>query len=121
MSLLYKWISKEKLSNRANSASVTRDLWDRGELPVGRLLGLARRFRGLSQTELAARLNVSNTNVSRIEHGADLRVSTLVELSRELKLEVLLVPKEHLGAVRALLDSLDAAEADRPAPKPRFA
>jgi hypothetical protein len=49
---------------------------------------------------------MSGANLSRIEHGADLRVSTLLEVARALQLEPLLVPKEYLPAVRALLDDL---------------
>jgi transcriptional regulator with XRE-family HTH domain len=95
--------------------------WGRGEAPVGRLLALARRFRGLSQIELAARLNVSNANISRIEHGADLRVSTLVEVSRALQMEPVLIPKEYVTAVRALLESSYGAQTEGPAQQPRFA
>lgn len=95
--------------------------WGRGETPVGRLLALARRSRGLSQVELAERLNVSNANISRIEHGADLRVSTLVEVSRALQMEPVLIPKEHVSAVRALLDASYEADAEGSARQPRFA
>ena len=78
-------------------------------------------MRGLSQTQLAATLNVSNANISRIEHGADLRVSTLVEIARALKMEPVLVPKEHITAVRALLDSIsDSRNEDEPIQRPRF-
>jgi transcriptional regulator with XRE-family HTH domain len=81
------------------------------------LLAVARRARGLSQAELADRLGVTNANISRIERGSDLKVSTLVDVARELKFEPLLVPKEHLSSVRALLGSLqhdDTAQPERP-------
>ena len=93
--------------------------WGSGEHSVGRLLALARRARGLSQTELARRLNVTNANISRIEHGSDLKVSTLIDLARELRLEPLLVPKEHLSSVRGLLDALQHGESDQHE-RPRF-
>ena len=44
---------------------------------LGALLARARRERGISQAELARRLGMSGPHLSRIEHGADLRVSTL--------------------------------------------
>jgi transcriptional regulator with XRE-family HTH domain len=88
---------------------------------IGSLLAIARKMRGLSQTELATMLNVSNANISRIEHGADLRVSTLIEIARALKIEPVLIPKEHLTAVRALLDSIaNARNEDEPIQRPRF-
>ncbi len=99
----------------------SRALWDSAGESAGHLLRIARRLRGITQTELAARLDVSNANISRIEHGSDLRVSTLVEFARELQLELILVPKEHLTAVRALLDSLDTPAPTGNAQKPRFA
>ncbi len=85
--------------------------WGGTRKPVGHLLAERRRARGLSQTELAGRLGKSNANVSRIEHGTDLRVSTLLDVARELRLEPFLVPKEHVPAVRALLRSLEYGEA----------
>jgi HTH-type transcriptional regulator/antitoxin HipB len=77
--------------------------------PLGALLARTRRERGLSQVELAGRLGMSGPHLSRIEHGADLRVSTLLDIARELRLEPVLVPKQHLAAVRALL-AADARE-----------
>lgn len=82
-------------------------LWNwGGETSVGRILAAARERLGLSQGELARRLAVSGANLSRIEHGADLRVSTLVDIARALQLEPMLVPKENVPSVRALLNDL---------------
>jgi len=108
---------------RVKDADAIRMLWnlESGERAVGHVLSVARRSRGVTQTELAARLAVSNANISRIEHGGDLRVSTLVDFARELELELVLVPKEHLSAVRALLDSLEVPVPPADPQKPRFA
>ena len=95
--------------------------WGQDDRSIGSLLAVARRTRGLSQTKLAASLKVSNANISRIEHGADLRVSTLVEIARALKMEPVLIPKEYITAVRALLDSVsDTQNEDEPIQRPRF-
>jgi transcriptional regulator with XRE-family HTH domain len=85
-----------------------------GDTPIGRLLASARERLGLSQSELARRLGVSGANLSRIEHGADLRVSTLVDIARALQLEPMLVPKERVPSVRALLDDLQRAHDTEP-------
>ena len=77
-----------------------------GGTGLGRILATARGRLGLSQSELARRLGVSGANLSRIEHGTDLRVSTLLEIARALQLEPMLVPKESVPSVRALLDDL---------------
>jgi HTH-type transcriptional regulator / antitoxin HipB len=79
--------------------------WRWGEAgAIGRILAAARERAGLSQGELARRLAVSNANLSRIEHGSDLRVSTLLEIARELQLEPMLIPKSLAPAVRAMLE-----------------
>lgn len=82
------------------------------EAPVGRLLAAARERLGISQSELARRLGVSGANLSRIEHGADLRVSTLVDVARALQLEPMLVPKSAVPSVRALLDDIGRTTAE---------
>jgi transcriptional regulator with XRE-family HTH domain len=75
-----------------------------GEKPLGRLLADERERQGISQGALARRLGVSAPNLSRIERGADLRASTLVEIARALGLEPVLIPKHAISAVRALVD-----------------
>jgi HTH-type transcriptional regulator / antitoxin HipB len=77
---------------------------------IGRILAAAREYAGLSQTELARRLDVSASNLSRIEHGADLRVSTLLEIARELQFEPMLIPKNLVPAVRAILEEPQGGE-----------
>lgn len=64
---------------------------------------------------------MSGPHLSRIEHGADLRVSTLLDIARELRLEPVLVPKLQLSAVRGLLASLGAEEAPGRPERGRFA
>lgn len=73
---------------------------------VGKLLGTARRALHLSQAELARRLGVSQVNVSRIEAGGDMRVSTLIDIARALGFELMIVPKAAAPAVRSVLDDV---------------
>jgi transcriptional regulator with XRE-family HTH domain len=86
---------------------------------LGTQLGKIRSLRSVRQHELAGKLGISGPNLSRIEHGADFRVSTLVELARALKLEPILVPKEHVPAVRAIVDATGARD-DAPPERGRF-
>ena len=63
----------------------------------------ARKSLGLSQFELSAKSGIPQSHISKIENGAvDLRVSSLVELARVLNLELELVPRSAITAVRAI-------------------
>ncbi|HEY0394078.1 MAG TPA: helix-turn-helix transcriptional regulator [Candidatus Elarobacter sp.] len=84
----------------------------------GAIIRKRRHERNVTQGALAARLGMSVSNLSRIEHGADLRVSTLLDIARELKLEPILVPKELVPSVRGILSTTDA---DHDAERGRFA
>ena len=90
-----------------------------GRETLGTQLGQIRRSRRVSQQELALKLGIAGSNLSRIEHGADFRVSTLLDLARALRLEPVLVPKEYVPAVRAIIDSA-AAQHDAPPERGRF-
>ncbi|MGF1599868.1 MAG: helix-turn-helix domain-containing protein [Acidimicrobiales bacterium] len=60
---------------------------DPGEL-IGRLSEL-RRSRGLSQTEVAARMGTSQSALARLEAGlADIRVSTLARYAAALDVDI---------------------------------
>lgn len=66
----------------------------------------AREKRGLTQRELSERSGVPQAQISKLENGqADVRISTLVSLSRALGLEVELVPRKHVPAVQAIIRS----------------
>ncbi len=84
-------------------------------------LKAARESKGLSQRALGAKAGVPQGHVSRIENGAvDLRLSSLVALARALDLELVLVPRKTVSAVRSIVrsstqGSLQDGEAARPA------
>lgn len=66
----------------------------------------ARQRKGFSQRELSARSGVPQSHISRIENGdVDLRVSSLVALARVLDLELELVPKKSVPAVKSIVRS----------------
>lgn len=70
-------------------------------------LKTAREAEGLSQRDLSAKSRVPQSHISRIENGAvDLRTSSLVELARVLDLELVLVPRRAIPAVRSIAKDL---------------
>jgi predicted transcriptional regulator len=67
-------------------------------------LRAVRRERKLSQKALGARLGLPQSHVSAIEAGkVDPRLSSVLELARQLDLEPMLIPRARVPAVRALL------------------
>lgn len=73
-------------------------------------LSALRALRGLTQEELAARLGVAQSNVSRLERRADMRVSTLRDVVEKLGGELQLVAAFPEGAVRIRPPEPRAAE-----------
>lgn len=73
----------------------------------------ARLAKGWSQRDLSARTPLTQAQISRIENGVDLQVSTLVELARSLDLDLQLVPRSALVAVGAVVRSAEARSGER--------
>jgi len=74
-----------------------------GAQEIAERLRAARTASGLSQRELSALAGIPQAQISRIETGAvDLRVSSLIALVHALDLELALVPRKAMPAVRAL-------------------
>jgi len=64
----------------------------------------ARKRKGVSQRELSAKSGVPQSHISKIENGAvDLRVSSLIALARVLDLELELVPKKIVPAIKSIV------------------
>lgn len=76
---------------------------------IGNKLKAARTRKGLSQRELAAKTGMLQAQISKIENGAsDLRLSSLIALSRALDLELELIPRRALPAVEALVRDVES-------------
>jgi transcriptional regulator with XRE-family HTH domain len=86
---------------------------------VGRHLAESRRAMGLTQAEVAERLGTDQSRVSRIEHEENPRLDTLQSFARALDLELVLVPRRQLSAVRSLIES-DAQRSRPAADRARF-
>lgn len=54
----------------------------------------AAKAQGLSQAQLAERAGLSAVGLSKAKHRGDLRASTLVELARQVDLQLQLVPRQ---------------------------
>jgi HTH-type transcriptional regulator / antitoxin HipB len=68
-------------------------------------VSIARRKRGITQKTLGERMGLPQSHVSAIENAkVDPRLSSVIELARLLDLEPMLIPREQVLAVRALID-----------------
>ena len=66
-------------------------------------LKAAREAKGLSQRALSKLAGVPQSHISKIENGfVDLRLSSLIELARVLGLELMLVPRMALPAIKSI-------------------
>lgn len=69
----------------------------------------AREKRELSQRALGAKIGIPQSHISKIENGAvDLKASSLIALSRALDLELMLVPRVLVPAVKGLQRGTEA-------------
>jgi len=67
-----------------------------------------REARGLSQLALSKLAGIPQSHISKIENGTvDLRLSSLIELARVLGLELMLVPRKALPAVKSIVRSIE--------------
>jgi transcriptional regulator with XRE-family HTH domain len=73
----------------------------------------AREHAGLSQAEIGTKMGGSQAHVSKIEAGADVRISTLANMARVLGFELMLVPNQLVPAVDALVHG-EAGTSPRP-------
>lgn len=78
----------------------------------GGALRQARKAKGWSQRDLAARSGVTQANISKLETGrTDPQLSTLVDLARFLDLELMLAPRQAMPAIDAIIRDTNAARA----------
>ena len=71
---------------------------------IAETLKAARKTKKLSKTELGAKVGLPQSHISKIESGhTDLKVSSLIEISRVLDLELVLAPRKLLPAVQSMI------------------
>ena len=67
-------------------------------------LKTARQSKGLNQSSLGKKLGLPQSHVSKIEQGVtDPRLSTVTEMSRLLDHELILIPRQLVPAIRAII------------------
>ena len=81
---------------------------------IGEAIQKERERRGLSQRAYAALTGATQPRVSKIENGEiDPRVSTLIEFARSLDLDLMLVPRQHVPAVNAIISKKPRSSEER--------
>lgn len=79
------------------------------------LLKKARQTKGLSQRALGKMIGMPQSHLSKIESGeVDIQASSLVEISRALELELLLIPRSLVPTVLSLLRNTGTSVRPRP-------
>lgn len=82
---------------------------------IAEALRSAREAAGLSQRELAQRTGVPQPHISKIENNAvDLRVSSLIAIASALDLDLTLVPRNAVPAVRSIAKMAAPSERSDP-------
>ncbi len=89
---------------------------------LARALKEAREKKKLSQRALGKVTGMPQARISMIENAAvDLQASTLIEMARALDLEVMLVPRKHVPAVKSLTSLSAKSDIDAAPPRPAYA
>jgi predicted transcriptional regulator len=67
-------------------------------------LKTTRQQQGMKQAELGNKLGLPQSHISKIEQGAnDPRLSTVSDMARVLDQELVLIPRQMVSVIRALL------------------
>ncbi len=78
---------------------------------IARNLKAARLAKGLSQRALSAKTGFTQAHISKIENAIiDVQLSSLIELSRALDLELTLIPANAVPAVRGIVHQTEPNE-----------
>lgn len=72
--------------------------------PIIKALKAKRLDQGLTQRALAHKVSSPQSHIARIESGlVDPKLSTVIELARTLELEIMVIPRQILPVVQALV------------------
>lgn len=83
--------------------------------PLIRQLSALRQRKGLTQRDVAARMDFPQSYLSRLENvQIDMRLSNFVDLARFLGVEVMLIPTELIPTVNTIVGAEPVDEDSRP-------
>lgn len=87
-----------------NRLKISLGLSDKDRLKqLGLMISYHRNIMNLSQRKLAFTTGHPRQRISEIEHGANIKLETLLSITDQLTLEVALVPKHYIPAVGKLI------------------
>jgi HTH-type transcriptional regulator / antitoxin HipB len=88
---------------------------------ISKAVKAAREAKGLSQRALSSLVGIPQSHLSKIESGnVDIRLSSLIQLARNLDLDLKLVPKKALPAVESIIRSIRSPGDRTSAPRPAY-
>lgn len=88
---------------------------------LAKALKAARKGKKLSQRGLGKSTGMPQAQISKIENAAvDMKASTLIGLARSLDLEVVLVPRKYLPAVKSIMVPKAEKDAETALPRPAY-
>ena len=89
---------------------------------LSQALKAAREGKNLSQRGLSKAVGMPQAQISKIENAAvDMKASTLIELSRALDLDVMLVPRQQVPAVKRIVGAAGQGASESASPRPAYA
>lgn len=89
---------------------------------LSQALKAAREGKKLSQRGLSKAVGMPQAHISKIENAAvDMKASTLIELARALDLEVMLVPRTCVPAVKTIVSAAGQETGRSVPPRPAYA
>ena len=84
-------------------------------------LKAAREAKKINQRQLSVQSKIPQSQISKIENGSvDLRLSSLIALARALDLELVLVPRKSVTAVRSVIRQSSLKATPEAPPRPVY-
>lgn len=75
---------------------------------IAQALRKAREQKGISQKALSEKVGIPQSHISNIENSSvDLKTTSLIELARNLDLEVMLIPRTLINTVQGICSQSD--------------
>ena len=84
---------------------------------LGETLKSLREKKQLSQRDLAARIDMTQSHLSNIENGqVNFSAKSLFQITRALEHELMFIPRQEIPTIKAILAAKEKPEHERPSP-----